>query len=80
MAPKKAVALKLGNHTDPEEFAANIRPVINSIQESEQSSYEGIATALNTRGIKTRLGGQWRGNSVRNLLHSHLTLGDPAQG
>ena len=68
MALKKATALKLGNRTNPDD-AANIRTVINSIQESELSSYEGIATALNDRGVKTSHGSQWRADLVRNLLH-----------
>jgi hypothetical protein len=69
VALKKAAGLKLGNRTDPDDFAANIRPAINSMQEAELSSYEGIATALNARGLKTRCGGRWRANTVRNLLH-----------
>ena len=69
MVLKNAVGLKLGNRIDPDQFAANIRPVINSMQEPELSSYEGIATALNALGLKTRCGGQWCANTVRNLLH-----------
>ncbi|BAE53318.1 recombinase family protein [Paramagnetospirillum magneticum] len=49
-------------------LAANVRPIISSIQASGVTSYAAIADVLNTRGIKTARGGQWHASSVRNVV------------
>lgn len=49
-------------------FAANSRPIIESIRKSGVSSLTGIAEALNHRGIKTERGGRWHATTVRNIL------------
>jgi DNA invertase Pin-like site-specific DNA recombinase len=49
-------------------FAANTRPVIESIQRSGISTLTGIAEALNLRGIKTERAGRWYATTVRNIL------------
>ncbi|WP_096701434.1 recombinase family protein [Magnetospirillum sp. 15-1] len=49
-------------------LAANVRPVISSIQASGITSYAAIADALNNRGIQTPRGGQWHASSVRNVV------------
>jgi DNA invertase Pin-like site-specific DNA recombinase len=51
-------------------FAANTRPIIESIQKSGVSSLTGVAEALNLRGIKTDRGGRWHATTVRNVLMS----------
>lgn len=48
-------------------FAANILPVIRSLQE-QGLSLRGIAQALNDRGVKTARGGQWYATTVRNII------------
>ena len=48
--------------------AANVLPVIQSIQAAGVSSLRDIAEALNARGIPTPRGGQWHASSVRNVL------------
>jgi DNA invertase Pin-like site-specific DNA recombinase len=49
-------------------FAANTRPIIESIQRSGISTLTGIAEALNLRGIRTERGGRWYATTVRNIL------------
>lgn len=49
-------------------FAANIRPIIESIQRSGISTLTGIAEALNLRGVRTERGGRWHATTVRNIL------------
>lgn len=48
-------------------FAANILPVIRSLQE-QGLSLRGVAQALNDRGVKTARGGQWYATTVRNII------------
>jgi DNA invertase Pin-like site-specific DNA recombinase len=83
LAVKKAQGVKLGNPSNIDEaaekgrkaqqvaadqFAANVLPVIESIRAAGARSFEAIAKALNTRGIRTARGGQWHSTTVRNLL------------
>lgn len=49
-------------------FDGNIRPIITEIQKAGVSTFAGIATALNARGIKSRRGGDWYAASVRRIL------------
>ena len=49
-------------------FAANVHPIIKDIRESGVSTLDGVALALNRRGIKSRRGGIWYPTTVRNLL------------
>ena len=48
-------------------FAANILPVIRSLQE-QGLSLRDVAQALNDRGVKTARGGQWYATTVRNII------------
>jgi DNA invertase Pin-like site-specific DNA recombinase len=50
------------------QFAANTRPVIESIQKSGITTLCGLANALNVRGVRTQRGGRWYPSTVRNLL------------
>jgi hypothetical protein len=50
------------------QFAATVLPVISSLQKAGVTSYRGIASALNGRGVRTARGGQWQVSNVRNLL------------
>ncbi len=53
-------------HAD--QFAANTRPVIDSIRDSGVSSLRGIAEALNARGIQAPRGGEWHPTAVARVL------------
>jgi DNA invertase Pin-like site-specific DNA recombinase len=83
LAAKKANGAALGNPCNLEEagnlgrfsqqseadrFAANIIPVIRSIQAAGTRGMVSIAQALNGRGIRTARGGKWHCSSVRNVL------------
>jgi DNA invertase Pin-like site-specific DNA recombinase len=50
-----------------ETFAANILPVIRSLQ-GQGLSLRGVANALNERGAKTARGKQWYATTVRNII------------
>lgn len=56
------------NKKSAQQFAANVRPVISDIQKAGISTLDGIATALNARGVMTARGGQWYATTVRNVL------------
>ena len=47
---------------------ANVLPVVEKLRSAGTTSLEGIARALNERGVRTARGGQWHASSVRNLL------------
>lgn len=49
-------------------FAANVAPVIREIRASGVGTLQGIAKALNARGIPTARGGAWHPATVRNVL------------
>lgn len=83
LAAKKAQGVKLGNRTnlaeaqakggaavrrEADRFAANIMPIIEQIQRAGLTSYNGIAKALNDRGVKTAKGGIWAASTVRNIM------------
>ncbi len=50
-------------------FSATVRPVILDIQKAGISTLQGIAEALNRRGIATRTKKSWHASTVRNILH-----------
>lgn len=49
-------------------FAANVAPIIREIQSAGITTLQGIADALNARGIKTARARQWAPATVRNVL------------
>lgn len=57
-----------GNRARAARFAANVLPVVRAIRAAGVSTLEGIAAALNARGIKTARGAVWYASTVRNLL------------
>ena len=80
---KKAAGALLGNRTNPAEaaalgrdairagadrFAAEVLPVIEGIRASGIATNDGIAEALNARGVRTARGGRWYGQTVKNVL------------
>src|ERR1044071_7682314 len=81
LAAKKSQGLKLGNprfaeavvaaraaaSAGADRFAENMRPIIEGIRASGITTHQGIAEALNARGIKTPRGGEWHATSVRRV-------------
>ncbi len=51
-----------------DQFAANVAPVIADIQRAGVTTLQGIADALNTRGVKTARGRQWYAGTVRLVM------------
>jgi hypothetical protein len=56
------------NRAAADQFAANVLPIVRTIQASGITSLAGIAQALNARGVRTARGGAWHASTVRNLL------------
>jgi DNA invertase Pin-like site-specific DNA recombinase len=80
---KKAAGAKLGNRTnlqsaseagaaanrrEADTFAANVLPIIASVQAAGVSSHRGIAEALNARAVRTARGGTWTAVQVGRVL------------
>jgi hypothetical protein len=53
---------------EADRFAANLLPIIRSIQSAGPIGMVAITKKLNERGIRTARGGQWHVSSVANLL------------
>src|SRR3982074_3716565 len=83
LAAKKANGGKLGNPTNlciagsigrlaqaqvADEFATNLMPVVQAIQNAGAATLSEIASALNARGVRSARGNNWHRSSVRNLL------------
>jgi DNA invertase Pin-like site-specific DNA recombinase len=83
LAAKRAQGVRLGNPTNLQEasekgaaanrkvaddFARNVLPVVEKLRDAGTTSLEGIARALNERGVRSPRGGQWYASSVKNLL------------
>ena len=83
LAAKKAQGAKLGNRTNLAEarakavastialadaFARNVLPVIDQVKAQGITSYNGIAGALNVRGVRTARGGTWQAATVRKII------------
>ena len=56
------------NRASANKFAWDVLPVVEAIRADGITSLEGIANALNSRGILTARGGRWYATTVRNLL------------
>lgn len=83
LAAKKAQGVRLGNPTNlgeasrrggetmkaqAEQRKANIGPVIAQIRAAGINTLQGIADALNARGIKATRGGEWKPMTVSRAL------------
>lgn len=83
LATKKAQGARLGNPTNlgeasrrggetmkaqAEQRKANIGPVIAQIRAAGITTLQGMADALNARGIKAARGGEWRPMTVSRIL------------
>ncbi|MGH6924609.1 MAG: recombinase family protein [Propylenella sp.] len=67
-APEAAALGRTVQTEEAERFAANVLPVVRSIQAAGITGMAAIAVALNDRGIRTARGGRWYVSTVRNLL------------
>ena len=56
------------NVTTADRFAANVVPVIRDFERAGVITLQGIADALNARGIRTARGRRWYATTVRNVL------------
>ena len=56
------------NRAEADAFAANVRPVIESIRETGVASARGIAAELNARRVATARGGAWSAVQVSRIL------------
>jgi len=56
------------NRAKADQHAANVLPVIRAIERAGLTTLQGIADALNARGIRTARGRRWYASTVRNLV------------
>ncbi len=61
--------------TTANRFAANVVPVIRDIERAGVTTLQGIAAALNARGIRTARGRQWYATTVKNVLDRAVVEG-----
>jgi DNA invertase Pin-like site-specific DNA recombinase len=89
LAARKAQGVALGNRTNASDalalgrralieeadaFAANVLPIVESLRAAGVTDLRGLATALNSRGVRTARGGRWHVSNVRNLLLRSVSL------
>ena len=87
LAARKAQGARLGNprnageaaaagrrvlSQDADAFAANVLPIVNSLQANGVRDLRGLASALNDRGVRTARGGRWHVSSVKNVIDRSL--------
>src|SRR4051794_36660098 len=51
-----------------DQHAANVLPIVRTIQAAGVMSLHAVADALNARGVNTARGGKWYAATVRNML------------
>jgi hypothetical protein len=67
--PAEAAALgREAIRAGADRFAAEMLPVIQGIRASGIATNDGIAEALNARGVRPARGGRWYGQTVKNVL------------
>ena len=67
-APEAAALGRAVQTEEAERFAANILPIVRSIQSAGFTGMAAIAKVLNDRGVRTARGGRWHVSTVRNVL------------
>lgn len=55
------------NRSNATQFASNVLPLVDSIRQAGVVTLQGVAEALNARGVRTARGGQWHASTVRRL-------------
>jgi DNA invertase Pin-like site-specific DNA recombinase len=86
---KRASGAKLGNPTNlcfagsigriaqarvADEFATNLMPLVQAIQNAGAVTLSQIASALNAHGVRPARGNNWHRSSVRNLIASYQVV------
>ena len=67
-APEAAAIGRRSLTEDADVFAANVRPIVESLQASGVRDLRGLAQALNSRGVRTARGRTWHVSNVKNVL------------
>jgi DNA invertase Pin-like site-specific DNA recombinase len=86
LAAAKSRGVRLGNRSNIEvaqdrsraarmaqadQFASNILPVVLQIRAAGVQTLNGIAEALNARGLRTPRGGEWQAVQVKRIIERH---------
>ena len=69
--PNPAKGSQIGNAAQKaraDRFAENVAPIIREIQQAGITTQQGLADALNARGVRAARGGAWHVSSVRNVM------------
>ena len=61
--------------TTADRFAAKVVPVIRDFERAGVITLQGIADALNAKGIRTARGRRWYATTVRNVLDRAIVEG-----
>jgi DNA invertase Pin-like site-specific DNA recombinase len=59
---------------DADAFARNVLLIVESLRASGVTDLRGLASALNSRGVRTARGGRWHVSNVWNLLRRSAAL------
>lgn len=88
LAAAKERGVKLGtygkvlaaeNKASADDYAKELRPVIDDIRDAGHTTVRAIASELNRKGIETARGGSWHPNTVQRLLKRIECLGMESQ-
>jgi len=60
------------NRIEADAFAMNVLPIVHAIQAAGIGTLQGVADALDARGVRTARDGRWYPTTVRNLLRHDL--------
>ena len=89
LAARKATGARLGNRSNARQaaakghralseeadaFSANVMPIIDSLRSAGIADLRGLASALNSRGIRTARGGRWHVSNVKNVIERAALL------
>ncbi len=66
--PEASAKGAAGNRREADAFAANVLPIIATIQAAGITSARAIADELNARRVETARGGTWSGMQVSRIL------------
>ena len=67
---KGGAAIKAFAATPPPRSRRRQMPIITALRNAGAQRLRAIASALNSAGIPTSMGGQWHASSVRNLINA----------
>ncbi|AIB12266.1 resolvase [Azospirillum argentinense] len=76
-SPNMAEVAKAGTarrQAQADEHAARVMPIIAEIRRAGVTTLQGIADALNARGVRSARGGRWHPSTVRDIIRRHKPL------